>query len=164
MMPGKKLAVATLAAFCCAVFSCGTGKNKNAGDSEGINRDKKDSLREISSTAGMVKSFYGNYLATCEENPPERVKEINRLEKEHCSQECIDWLEKEEFEFDPFLDAQDCDTAWIRTLKVVPANGAKREAVDVSYDYDKGITNTIRLYITHANEAPKIDSISWPSR
>ena len=106
------------------------------------------------SAAIMLKQFYTSYISADEES------QLTLIKKQYCTKKILNRIAKdEELDADPFLQAQDTDIDWLRTL-VINKDAQKPNVYTVSYmsNYSKKrIIN--RLLVVKVGQAYKIDDI-----
>lgn len=106
------------------------------------------------SAAIMLKQFYTSYISTEEES------QLTLIKKQYCTKKILNRIAKdEELDADPFLQAQDTDIDWLRTL-VINKDTQKPNVYTVSYisNYTKKrIIN--KLLVVKVGQAYKIDDI-----
>lgn len=94
----------------------------------------------------MLKTFYVIYIS---ENAKESInkKRINIIKKKYVTEKLLNKIEKEELDYDPIINAQDCDVQWSKTLEIT--NDCKKSQIYiVSYiDVYSKRKNTIKLFI-----------------
>lgn len=106
------------------------------------------------SAATMLKQFYTSYITAEEES------QLTLIRKKYCTKKILNKIAKdEELDADPFLQAQDTDSDWVRTL-VINKDAQKPNVYIVSYidNYTKKrIIN--KLVVIKQGQAYKIDDI-----
>ena len=115
---------------------------------------------------GMLKSFYTEYMTTLSKDDVRlSVKKIHSLQKTYCTQKLLKKLPmlSEQIDADPFLQAQDSNIDYIKTLSIVKSQKIFNQYI-VSY-IDIYSPNKIKviIYLTIVKEKNgfKIDSIKW---
>lgn len=104
----------------------------------------------------FLENFYTNYIsASCD--LPEKIRILENLKKNSISEELIKKIDIAELDYDPFLDAQDCDNNWIKTLKVQSIQD-KSNVYQVSYNHGTNKKKTI-LSLVNKNEKFVINNI-----
>jgi hypothetical protein len=102
----------------------------------------------------MLKQFYTSYISADEES------QLTLIKKQYCTKKILNRIAKdEELDADPFLQAQDTDIDWLRTL-VINKDTQKPNVYTVSYisNYTKKrIIN--KLLVVKVGPAYKIDDI-----
>ncbi|MCF6404249.1 YbjP/YqhG family protein [Chitinophaga filiformis] len=106
------------------------------------------------SAATMLKQFYTSYISADEES------QLTSIKKQYCTKKILNRIAKdEELDADPFLQAQDTDMDWLKTL-VISKDAQKPNVYSVSYinNYDKKrIVN--KLVVVKVGQTYKIDDI-----
>jgi len=106
------------------------------------------------SAATMLKQFYTSYITTEEES------DLVVIRKKYCTKKILNRIAKdEELDADPFLQAQDTDQDWVKTL-VINKDAQKPNVYIVSYvdNYTKKrIVN--KLLVVKQGQNYKIDDI-----
>ena len=156
--------IQSLLPLCCGLFlfavcSCSNSENSSA---------KKDSIRDTVAPAtaapkptaeASLMDFYRQYI-TLNARMPVDLKTIDQLQQRYCTTHCLQWIKNDEdLDFDPFLNAQDCDSTWTQSLQVKNKSGNVYEA---SYNGGPETTYRITLFTTTKNDSIKIDSLAWP--
>lgn len=106
----------------------------------------------------MLKSFYTEYIGEISIMPMNEEK-VQKIKNKYCSEKLINTLNAQEFDNDPFINAQDCE---IELLKIL--NFKKKVKTDntfiVSY-LDNATRNliSIELIVIITDEIYKIDDI-----
>jgi len=115
---------------------------------------------------GMLKSFYTEYMTTLSKDDVRlSVKKIHSLQKTYCTQKLLKELPmlSEQIDADPFLQAQDSNIEYIKTLSILKSQKIFNQYI-VSY-IDIYSPNKIKviIYLTIVKEKNgfKIDSIKW---
>jgi hypothetical protein len=107
-----------------------------------------------------LKQFYTNYIIEIDKMPLDEVK-IKKLKEQYCTSKFITKLEEQDLDFDPFLNAQDCNIEWLKTLSI-KKDTIKTNQYLVSYkDIYSNSQITIDIFIAKDNNAYKIDSIAY---
>lgn len=90
--------------------------------------------------------------------PPDFEK-INSIKKKYCTANLLRKIEKDELDYDPFLNAQDSNIEWIKTLSV-KKDTKENNLYYVSYkDTYNGTQIVIKLIVLKEKESYKIDAI-----
>ena len=110
------------------------------------------------SAAIMLKQFYTSYITASEESLSE--KELNLIRKQYCTPKILNRIAKdEELDSDPFVNAQDTNMDWLRTL-VISKDPQKANVYIVSYlDTYSQKRTIIKLLVVKKGQAYKIDDI-----
>jgi len=102
----------------------------------------------------MLKQFYTAYITADDE------KQLSSLQKKYCTKKILKRIaDDEELDSDPFINAQDTDADWLRTM-VINKDAQKPNVYVVSYvnNYtQKRIIN--KLLVVKEGKAYKIDDI-----
>lgn len=105
----------------------------------------------------MLKTFYTVYITENTKMPIDIAK-IESLKKQYCTTTLLQKIQNEEYDYDPFLKAQDCSIEWLNTLSIKRENLNNQYIVTYFDDYSK--TNiTIKIIIVKELDSYKIDSI-----
>ncbi|WP_106604844.1 DUF3828 domain-containing protein [Chitinophaga ginsengisoli] len=109
------------------------------------------------SAATMLKQFYSSYIASWDS--PD-IKKSELIKKQYCTKKILNRIaDDEELDADPFLQAQDTDIDWLKTL-VISKDTQKPNVYIVSYldNYTKKrIVN--KLLVIKEGQKYKIDDI-----
>lgn len=68
----------------------------------------------------MIKTltvFYSEYITECSTNM-DNEDEMNKIKATYCTQHILKKIERQKLDYDPFLNAQDCDIRWIKYLTI----------------------------------------------
>ncbi|WP_188133930.1 DUF3828 domain-containing protein [Chitinophaga sp. CF418] len=110
------------------------------------------------SAATMLKQFYTSYITASVESLDE--KKLTLIKKQYCTKKILNRIAKdEELDNDPFVNAQDTDIDWLRTL-VINKDPKKPNVYIASYisNYTKKrIIN--KLLVVKEGQTYKIDDI-----
>jgi len=105
----------------------------------------------------MLKDFYTSYITENAKMPPDFSK-INSIKNKYCTSTFLHKLETDKLDYDPFLNAQDCDTEWLKTLLI--KMDTEKNLYQVSYkDISSGTQVVIKLIVKKENKVYKIDAI-----
>lgn len=125
-----------------AIQSC--GQNSNTVQITFSKNNEEDSGTKF------LKSFYEEYISACCELPQDE-NILENIKKKYLSNNLYNQLNIAELDYDPFLDAQDCDIEWIKTLEVKPIqdkdnvyqifynDGYSRKGTTLSLTFENGI-------------------------
>ena len=106
----------------------------------------------------MLKDFYTGYITENAKMPTDFAK-INLMKKKYCTANLLSKIEKEELDYDSFLNAQDSNTEWLKTL-AVKKDTKENNLYQVSYkDTYNGTQVVIKLIVIKEKESYKIDAI-----
>ena len=112
------------------------------------NKEKTDFLIE----------FYKSYLIACD-NFKTSHEQLKLLKSKNCTERLLSYLDNNQLDYDPFLDAQDCDMKWLESLNVKPLNKTDNVFV-MSYNtgwQDKVVK--LKLTILKSDGHYKIDGL-----
>lgn len=102
-----------------------------------------------------IRGFYSAYITACDEMPA-RLEEVK---EKYCTARLLKALGKEELDYDPFLNAQDCDRSWIATLSV-KRDTEEHDLYHVQYkDTSSQESIRLKLRLKHESGAYKIDKV-----
>lgn len=126
-----------------------------------VAEDKAGQAKATSSQADAsqwLKQFYATYITKCYTGAS--GEEMKAFEKSSCTAAYFNELQAdEEMDVNPFLNAQDCDTATIKTLKVDKDPQVKDRYI-VSYSWSSPDSRKdILVTITKEQDAFKISHI-----
>jgi hypothetical protein len=66
----------------------------------------------------MINSFYSEYITQCSSSATDDAAGRNAIIEKYCTAELTSKVKNSDPDFDPFLNAQDCDIAWLKTLTI----------------------------------------------
>jgi hypothetical protein len=97
----------------------------------------------------MLKQFYTSYITQVASSEGTE-KKLDIIKKRYCTAKLLNKIDKEELDSDPFIDAQDVDIDWVKTL-FVGKDAQKHDVYIVSYmdNYNKKRT-VIKLQVINA--------------
>ncbi|MCL1942027.1 MAG: hypothetical protein FWF54_00520 [Candidatus Azobacteroides sp.] len=85
------------------------------------NTNKNQSLSTINDVedkgVDVLKVFYQEYISACC-NLPESYDVLDRVKKKYLSDNLYKRLEVADLDYDPFLNSQDCNENWLKTLDI----------------------------------------------
>jgi len=121
-------------------------------------RAQSSSFSNGQDAVNMIKEFYKNYIME-NAKTTNNTERINELKRKYCTEKLLDKMAKDELDYDPILNAQDCDIKWLNTLSVTK-DSLKMNRYTVSYidNYSKR-KNTVRLLVVKEHSIFKIDAI-----
>ncbi|MFV0420415.1 MAG: DUF3828 domain-containing protein [Dysgonomonas sp.] len=126
--------------------------------------DTGDSIKKETNTGQekqiqTIKEFYTAYILECDKPLPLDLKKINSIKSKYLTKKLQEKLKEADLDYDPILNAQDCDKKWIETLRISPDTEQKNIYI-ISYmdDYNRDY-NQIRLTVTKVGEKYLIDDI-----
>ncbi|HEY1163728.1 MAG TPA: DUF3828 domain-containing protein [Chitinophaga sp.] len=109
----------------------------------------------------MLKQFYTAYIAEFLKDEPSE-KKLHSIRKQYCTAGLLNKIKGAELDYDPFLNAQDADEDWLKTLSVTKDPQRKKDAYIISLvDKDTQTKTTIRLLVVKEKERYKIDAITY---
>lgn len=104
----------------------------------------------------IIKDFYTAYMYQFAAAPgPNSQERLDSIASQYCSGDMINEIHKTALEADPFLHAQDCDSAWVKTLLVVK-DSVKQNTYNISYH--TGGTNS-EMVVIHAEISQGDDGV-----
>lgn len=91
----------------------------NSCKQQNTDKDKTSSVVESIKDKDIqfLKDFYEEYLSACSEQP-NNYSTLENIKKKYLSEDLYNKLNIAELDYDPFLDAQDCDESWIKTIEI----------------------------------------------
>jgi hypothetical protein len=104
-----------------------------------------------------LKAFYTGYIIQMEKLP-DKTK-IDSLISVYCSSDLIKTIESKKLDYDPFLKAQDCDIAWLKTLTISKNHNRECEYRVSFLDSFKGEPIEIMVKVVSEKGVYKIDSV-----
>ncbi|MDR2911427.1 MAG: YbjP/YqhG family protein [Bacteroidales bacterium] len=89
----------------------------------------------------ILKEFYTQYITACDD-----MSDNTAIKENFLTRELITKLAEAKLDFDPLLNAQDCDKAWVETLEINPVSG---QGMDNAYRicYDGGDAICLTLFL-----------------
>jgi hypothetical protein len=103
----------------------------------------------------MLKSFYTSYITVIFEAKDSIEFKLDSIKLKYCTTDLLEKIKNGEWEYDPFISAQDADIEWLKTLSIIKDQTTINTCL-VSFD-NKRIT--IRLRVVLQNNLYKIDYI-----
>jgi len=104
-----------------------------------------------------LKTFYTEYIIQTDKLPDKA--NTDSLKSAYCTSDLLQTIESQKLDYDPFLKAQDCDKAWLKTL-IISKNHDKEGEYRISFlDSFKGERIEIRLKVVSEKGVYKIDSV-----
>jgi hypothetical protein len=100
-----------------------------------------------------LREFYAQYITACDE-----MSDNTAIKENFLTKELITKLAEADLEYDPFLNAQDCDKAWVETLEINPVSG---QGMDGAYRicYDGGDVICLTLFLVQREGKWQINDI-----
>lgn len=95
-----------------------------------VEKDEQDSIHKDSiitnsgskpvkqEVLSMLNLFYSEYITQCSNLTDNAVAGRNAIIEKYCTAELAAKVKNSEPDSDPFLNAQDCDIAWLKTLTI----------------------------------------------
>ncbi|MEO8234264.1 MAG: DUF3828 domain-containing protein [Flavobacterium sp.] len=115
-------------------------------------------LVEVSdSVAKDLKSFYTSYISENAKNVVDRSF-LKELKNKYVTQSFLNKLQKLELDYDPFVNAQDYNSEWIKNLGIIKDN-SKENTYNVIIT-DNGVRTNILLVLKKEQNQYKIDDIA----
>ena|SRR5688572_13519436 len=65
-----------------------------------------------------LKEFYVNYITESSKAKVD-VRTIDLIKRKYCTVRFLNKIEEGDLDYDPILNAQDCDIKWLETLSIV---------------------------------------------
>jgi hypothetical protein len=138
--------------FAVAGQSCGlsAGNRVSTATESGNGKEEKAIQR--------LKEFYTAYISCCD-NPDGDLKTLSSLRNKYFTKPLLEKLENSCPDYDPVIQAQDCDANWIKTIEIEP-DTERQNVYAVSYisTYNNEKTR-IRLLLADDNGNYLIDDI-----
>lgn len=108
----------------------------------------------------MLKEFYIKYITEVSKNSPSE-KKLHSIRKQYCTAGLLSRMKELQLDYDPFINAQDTDDSWIKTLSVKrhPEKGKGFYIVSFS-DTESKTTVTVTLSVIKEKDDYKIDGIA----
>jgi hypothetical protein len=131
------------------VLSCGQNARSKTSIAQVDNREEKASQ--------TLKEFYTVYISACDNL--ESPKAMDSIRNKYLTKALLNKLEDPELDYDPILQAQDCDKETIQTLEIEPEAG-QRNVYNVCYTWPYANQKTcIKLLLIENGENYLIDDI-----
>jgi len=111
-----------------------------------------------SQIVATINSFYIAYITENAKMPVNEAK-VDSIKNKYCTAQLVDTLNNKELEYDPFLDAQDCEASWLNSL-LVEKDPNLNYVFKVSYlDSYNNTRTVIKLAVVQVGTEYKIDEI-----
>lgn len=151
-----KIPVAAILIYLAACAGC-TNKTSSVNKEQPvINSDAKGT--ENDTAIKMIRSFYSEYITINNEVSVDEAR-LAAIKKKYCTARLLSALQQEEMDYDPFLNAQDCDTSWIRTMSV-KHDVLENDIYHVQYkDVSTQENIRVKLKLNHENGEYRIDKV-----
>lgn len=109
----------------------------------------------------MLKEFYTKYITEITKTSPS-TKKLNAIRKQYCTAGLLTRIKEIEVDTDPFLNAQDADDNWLKTLSVSKDSQKSKGVYVVSFlDNESKEKITARLLVVKDGDDYKIDGITF---
>lgn len=109
----------------------------------------------------MLKQFYTEYIKEILKTEPSE-KKLHSIRKQYCTAGLLSKIQSVELDYDPFLNAQDADEDWLKTLSISKDPQRKKDGYIISLvDKDTQTKTTIKLLVVKEKERYKIDAITY---
>ena len=107
-----------------------------------------------------LKEFYTQYITECDKTPT-NFDTIEKIKENFLTKALIQKLQMAELDYDPFLNAQDCDKSWIETIEIKPVTETENiyKVCYRSSDFRGEHTNCITLSLVKINGKYLINDI-----
>ncbi len=115
-------------------------------------------LSEEAQIKNLLKEFYISYVKENSKKIPD-LKIIEELKKQYFSEKLLISLRNDELDYDPILNAQDCDIQWLKTIKIAKDSRRKNLFIVSYIDMFSKKKNTIKLLVNNKGGNLKIDAI-----
>ncbi|MDR1403547.1 MAG: YbjP/YqhG family protein [Tannerellaceae bacterium] len=79
----------------------------------------------------LLKEFYTAYISCCD-SPDGDWETLRSIRNKYLTKSLQDKLEHPDLDYDPIIQAQDCDKSWIETLEIKP-DAERQNVYDVYY-------------------------------
>jgi hypothetical protein len=121
---------------------------------------KCQSTTEEEKISSMLRTFYTNYITEISEtsDAKKEISYLDSLTHIYCTSSLLEKIKNEELDYDPFINAQDADIEWLKTLTI-------NKDADVNNLYVVSYLETysfqqikIKLLIVKQKNCYKIDS------
>lgn len=112
--------------------------------------------------AEALRVFYTSYIRSCDVDSRGGYDKRQSLKQEYLTESFLTKLKTHCFDYDIFLNAQDCAKEWAETLAVSPTDGAP-EAYNVCFNTCSGADcrgqKCVTLFMLKAGGGYKIDGV-----
>lgn len=106
----------------------------------------------------VIKEFYKLYLNELEEFPP-NISKMDSIKNIYCTSNFLLDNKRNDLDYDPFLNAQDSNVDWLKTLRVEKYSESEKTFKISYYDSYSNEDVTIILGVLHENGQYKIDFV-----
>jgi len=154
--------------FCASLlFACNTKEEKTVVNNVPVtDSSANDKLPDEPATtpdtdaAAMLTEFYKQYVAACVDDDLNRgAKKSEELVIQYCTKALRDKMDAAELDYDPFLNAQDCDPSIFETLTIV--KGKTDNQYTACYLYDAGRKNCMNFEVIKVGDDYKISDLDF---
>jgi hypothetical protein len=110
----------------------------------------------------FLSKFYTEYIKECNAPPKEGLEGIQKIKKKFCTSKFLEKIKEEEQDYDPIINAQDCNEDWIKTLTVRrDTNNAQGNLYIVCFmDFHKKSLHCLNVCVKKENNVWKVDDVS----
>ena len=109
----------------------------------------------------MLKEFYTKYITEITKTSPS-TRKLNSIRKQYCTAGLLSRIKEIEMDEDPFLNAQDADDSWLKTLSVSKDSQKSKGVYVVSFLNNESKEKiTARLLVVKDGDDYKIDGITF---
>ena len=122
---------------------------------------KSQSNSDEEQVVNMLTDFYTGYITIIAKGPVDYEDKLIALKEKCCTKKLLDKIAedfKNELDYDPFINAQDSDVAWLKTLSVVKEPQTEN-TYSVSYRNNDTTKVVIHLLVVKQGSLFKIDGI-----
>lgn len=105
-----------------------------------------------------IREFYWHYITQSAKVSDYNPADVDRVMKTFLTEDLIRRLETAGLDYDPFLDAQDCEISWLYTFKIHP-DTMRENTYDVSFQYDALQRSCIKLSLVCIDGKYRIDDV-----
>lgn len=140
------------------IYSCDTKSNKN-NSIQKENELLKDTIPNNSANKRIIrlKKFYTLYISEMSKDEI-NLRKVDSLKTSACSIGFLDYLNEEALDYDPFINAQDCNISWLEDLTINESNKDKNKYLVC---FNKSISDSIcvKIELKLENGEYKINNI-----
>lgn len=109
-----------------------------------------DTKTDQAQAIAMLKEFYTRYITESDKDTVDEELMVS-IEEKYLTPELLDRLNSGYMEYDPILNAQDVDIAWLKTLTIT-AVADQKDAYMVCYRYSNDDpANCVTLFLVKVN-------------
>jgi hypothetical protein len=116
---------------------------------------------KLSDEIQIKKRLNDFYICYIKENSKTigNTKTIDAIQKKYCTEKLLNKIKNDELDYDPILNAQDCDILWLKTLKILKDSKMKDLYFVTYIDTFSKKKNTIKLIVIKEDGNFKINEI-----